>query len=105
MPWFRTAAVILAPNAPLRAMAEVTGVTGSGVPFDNRQSSLAAMEVMLSGPDAIFPPFGRGGSASGNTLGFVYAFADTATPGTSMPAQGQTLQITQNPALFTLIGT
>ena len=84
-------------------MSGNTGVTGGGQPFGNLQLSVAVTEATpLSG---IFPSGGGGGSALGDTLGFVYDFAGNFTPGTSLIPQGQLLSINQNTALFSLIGT
>jgi microcystin-dependent protein len=72
-------------------------------PFDNQQPALAVTEVMtLSG---IFPSGGGGGSATGDTLGFVYDFAGNFQPGDSLFLQGQLLSISANPVLFDLLGT
>jgi microcystin-dependent protein len=80
-----------------------TGVTGSGLPFDNMQPSLVVTEVIpLTG---IFPSIGPGGFASGDTLGFVYSFAGNFAPGGTINAQGQLLPIVQNTAVLSLLGT
>lgn len=79
-----------------------TGITGSGLPFDNMQPSLVVTEVLpLSG---IYPSR-DGGFALGDTLGFVYGFAGNFAPGGTIGAQGQLLPISQNTALFSLLGT
>lgn len=84
------------------ALAATTGLTGGGQPFDNLQPSLGVTEAMpLSG---IFPSSG-GGSALGDTLGFVYDFSGNFAPGTSDAEQGQLLSIASNTALFSLLGT
>lgn len=83
-------------------LAATTGLTGGGQPFDNLQPSLDVTEAMpLSG---IFPS-SSGGSATGDTLGFVYDFSGNFAPGTSAAAQGQLLSIASNAALFDLLGT
>jgi microcystin-dependent protein len=45
-----------------------------------------------------------GGGAVGMTLGFVYSFGGGFVPGTTFNANGQTLSIVQNTALFALLG-
>ena len=85
------------------ARAGTTGLTGGGQPFDNLQPSLAVTEAIpLFG---IFPSNGGSGSALGDTLGFVYDFAGDFAPGDSLAAQGQTLPISPNTPLFSLLGT
>ncbi len=74
----------------------------SAQPFSNLQPYLAITEVTLS--TGIFPSNGSG-SANGDTLGFVYDFAGNFAPGTSFLTQGQSLAISQNTALFSLLGT
>ncbi len=63
-------------------------LAGSGQPFDNLQPSLAVTELMLS--HGLFPSRDESGSAFGGTLGFVYDFAGSALPGTTLAANGQT---------------
>jgi microcystin-dependent protein len=58
---------------------------------------------MLS--NGVFPSRDQPGTAFGGTLGFVYDFAGADLPGTTLAANGQTLSINQNAALFTLLGT
>lgn len=80
-----------------------TGITGSGQPFDNMQPSLVVTQVLpLSG---LYPPRDPGGDAFGGTLGFVYNFAGNFAPSGTLSAQGQLLPISQNTALFSLLGT
>jgi microcystin-dependent protein len=84
------------------AQAQTTGTTGGGQPFNNMQPSLAVTEVIPM--FGIFPPR-DGGSATGDTLGFVYDFAGNFAPGGSTMAQGQILPISSNTAVFSLLGT
>ncbi len=51
-----------------------------------------------------FPVTRRVGSALGGTLGFVYDFAGSALPGTTLAANGQLLPVGPTP-LFSLLGT
>ena len=85
------------------AHAQTTGSTGLSQPFNNMQPSLVVTEVLpMSG---IFPSRGDGGSAMGDTLGFVYNFAGFFAPGYSAMALGQLMPINQNQAEFSLLGT
>ena len=96
-------AALIAACASTVALGDTTGLTGSGLPFDNLQPSLAVTEALpLYG---IYPSRSGGGSASGDMLGFVYDFAGNFAPGGSLAAQGQLLSINQNTALFSLLGT
>src|SRR6266480_845929 len=89
-------------SASSTALAAVTGLTGGGQPFDNMQPSLAVTQVT---PLAGIYPTSVSGFPSGDTLGFIYDFAGNFAPGTSLPALGQLQTISQNTALFSLIGT
>jgi len=74
-------------------------------PFDNREPSLALNYLIsLTG---IFPSQGGGGSVDPNTpyLGEVMAFAGNFAPGGWLFCNGQLLPISQNQALFSLLGT
>lgn len=77
-----------------------TGPAGGGLPIDNRQPSLAlSYAIVVSGqyPSSAYSPI--------STLGEVIAFAgDYAPPGT-MFADGRSLLVSQEPALFSLLGT
>jgi microcystin-dependent protein len=85
------------------AMSGNTGSTGGGLPFDNYQTSLAV--TMVTPQLGVFPSGGGGGSAIGDTLGFIYDFAGNFPPGSGFLLQGQTLSISANDVLFALIGT
>ena len=80
----------------------MTGFTGGGQPFDNMQPSLPLTE--FSALNGIYPTQGGGGGAV-NTLGSVRMFAGNFGPGGSPLDQGQLLPISQNTALFSLLGT
>jgi microcystin-dependent protein len=73
----------------------------SGQPFDNLQPSLAVTELMLS--HGVFPSFDESEQALGGTLGFVYDFAGSSLPGTTLAANGQVFPVGQNNALFALL--
>lgn len=87
-------------------MAALLAASGSATaavqPFNNLQPSLAVTEVI--NPTGIYPSQG-GGSAMGDMLGFVYGFAGTYAPGSTLSALGQVLPINQNQALFSILGT
>jgi len=74
-------------------------------PFDNREPSLA-LNYLIS-LEGIFPSQGGGGSVDPNTpyLGEVMAFAGNFAPGGWLFCNGQLLPISQNQALFSLLGT
>jgi len=72
-------------------------------PFDNFQPSLAL--TIVTPTSGIFPSGGGGGSATGDTLGFVYYFAGNFAPAGSITTAGQLLSITSNSVLFDLLGT
>src|SRR5262245_20164812 len=87
------------------AIAQTTGTTGGGSPFDNQQPSLAVTQFMQR--SGIFPvdaATNPGGGAIGMTLGFVLGFGGGFTPGSTLNANGQLLSIQQNTALFSLLG-
>ena len=89
-------------SASTTALAAVTGLTGGGQPFDNMQPSLVVTEVT---PFSGVYPSRDSGTPSGDTLGFIYDFAGNFAPGSSLAAQGQLQSISQNTALFSLLGT
>lgn len=93
------AALATTPNA---ALADVTGTTGSGVPFDTYQPSLV-MNYLIS-LDGIFPAR-DGGPPNGKFLGEVTPFAGNFAPSGWAMANGQLMSIAQNTALFSILGT
>src|SRR5262245_36990727 len=88
--------------APAGSAAEVTGTTGSSVPFSTQQPSLV-MNYLIS-LDGIFPAR-DGGPPNGKFLGEVTPFAGNFAPSGWAMANGQLLTISQNTALFALLGT
>jgi microcystin-dependent protein len=99
-------------KASLRACTAIIAMAGlpaawadtPGQPFTNIQPSLALTEVTPTGAGGVFPSFTSGG-ALGNTDGFIYNFAGNYAPSGSVYANGQTLPITGNSAVFSLMGT
>lgn len=89
-------------NASNAVLAANVGMTGGGQPFDNMQPSLAVTEVIPM--QGIFPSRDSG-SAMGDTLGFVYQFAGNYAPGGTAFARGQLVPISQNTAVFSILGT
>lgn len=87
----------------LTALFAVSGSAAADVlPFTNLQPSLVVTEVV--NPTGIFPSRDSGGNATGDMLGFVYDFAGNFAPGKTIIAQGQLLSLSQNTALFSLLG-
>jgi microcystin-dependent protein len=78
-------------------------VGGSGLPFDNHEPSLALTYLIsLTG---IFPSHDGGVPDGEQILGEVMAFAGDFAPKGWAKAEGQLLSISQNQALFSLLGT
>jgi microcystin-dependent protein len=84
------------------AIAGETGVTGGGAPISNYQASLVMTQTMQL--EGIFPSRESGGVAS-NTLGTVHTFAGNFGPFGGPQANGQLFSISQNTALFSVLGT
>jgi microcystin-dependent protein len=86
----------------------VTGTTGGGQPVTDDQPSLALNYLIATDPAVdIFPPDTGGGgfNADSPTLGEIVAFAGNFAPTGWTLADGRTLSIIQNTALFSLLGT
>jgi len=96
------AALLALAWSPVEALGDVTGTTGSGQPFSTAQPSLA-MTYLIS-LNGIFPAR-DGGPPSGQVLGEMSPFAGTFAPARWAMANGQLLPISQNTALFALLGT
>ncbi len=92
---------------PLGAVAqEMTGPTGGGMPHPNMQPSLGVAHIIAT--EGIFPSRGlTGGAGSGTSpfLGQIRQFAGNFAPRGWEFADGQLIQVEQNPALFSLLGT
>src|SRR4051812_9072073 len=80
------------------AFGDVTGTTGSGVPIDTYQPSLA-MNYLIS-LQGVFPT--SSGVPNQQFLGEVTPFAGNFAPSGWALANGQLLSINQNTALFSL---
>ncbi len=97
----RTALITMAALVAMPAMATtvVTGSAGGGQPVSNYQPSLVLSQVVQS--QGIFPRRDIDAGA-GAVMGMVRTFAwDFGTP----KAQGQLIPISQNTALFSILGT
>ena len=82
----------------------VTGVTGSNLPFDNMGPSTALNYIIAV--NGIFPPRDSGSTVSSDPfIGEVSLFAGNFAPGGWMFCNGQLLSISQNTALFSILGT
>lgn len=80
----------------------VTGVTGGGQPVSNMHPSLALRPLIAT--SGVFPGRdGSGGSAA--FIGQVANFAGNFDPAGWAEADGRTLSIAQNTALFSILGT
>ncbi|HSN21531.1 MAG TPA: IPTL-CTERM sorting domain-containing protein [Usitatibacter sp.] len=98
----RPALLALAGLAAIGAAQAQTGATGGDQPFGNYQPTVNLTEaVMMTG---LFPSQGGSGSASGATIGFIYPFAGNYAPSGSANASGQSVLISMNTALFSVLG-
>ncbi len=82
--------------------AGVTGSTGGGQPFSNLQPSLPVERLIAT--SGVFQSQG-GNSGSEAFIGEVASFAGNFVPSGWAEADGQLLQISQNIALFSILGT
>jgi microcystin-dependent protein len=80
-----------------------TGTAGGGAPFGNQQPTLTVTQAIMT--TGIFPSSGSGSTTFGATLGFIYPFAGAFAPEGSIDASGQSLVLSGNVALFSLLGT
>ncbi|HKD35706.1 MAG TPA: tail fiber protein [Pirellulales bacterium] len=93
----------LAPHSHTLPGGGNTGLTGGGLPFNNMQPSLTLHNIIaLTG---IFPSQGGGGSLDEPMLGQIELFAGNFAPSGWAFADGQILPISQNTALFSILGT
>lgn len=80
-----------------------TGIEGGGQVQTNMQPTLALHYIIAE--QGIFPPRDGGGSDEEPLLGQIQLFAGNFAPGGWAFCEGQTLSISQNTALFSLLGT
>lgn len=87
------------------ADGDVTGTTGASQPLNNVQPSLAINYLVAT--EGIFPPRegGRGFFDNVPFLGQITQFAGDFAPKGWVIANGQTMSIAQNQALFSILGT
>ena len=83
--------------------AGITGSTGGSQPFDNMQPSLALNYFIPT--QGIFPSREGVFGAGEQTIASVRMFAGNFTPGASAATDGHLINISQNTALFSLLGT
>ncbi|HEY2147198.1 MAG TPA: tail fiber protein, partial [Pirellulales bacterium] len=82
----------------------VTGATGGNLPFDNMGPSTALNYIIAV--NGIFPPRDSGSTVSSDPfIGEVSLFAGNFAPSWWMLCNGQLLSISQNTALFSILGT
>ncbi|MGZ0171721.1 MAG: tail fiber protein, partial [Planctomycetales bacterium] len=79
-----------------------TGIAGNDQPYDNSQPSLALNYVIVT--QGVFPSPGNPGTDQ-PFLGEIKAFAGNFAPTGTAFADGSVLSISQNTALFSLLGT
>ena len=93
------------PTVSLSNSQAPNGLGNSVQPFDNREPSLALNYIIAL--NGIFPSRDGGGGVDPNTpfLGEVMPFAGTFAPSGWALCNGQILSISQNTALFALLGT
>ena len=81
----------------------ITGTTGGNQPFNNMQPSSVLNYIVAT--TGIFPSQGGSGSTDEPMLGQVALFAGGFAPSGWAFADGQLLSISQNSALFSILGT
>ncbi len=85
------------------AMAGETGVTGGGAPISNYQASLVMTQSLQT--TGIFPSRDCSNCSAVNTLGTIHTFAGNFGPFAEPRATGELFTISQNTALFSIMGT
>jgi len=85
------------------AAAQVTGPAGGNQPFDNYQPAVAITQIVTD--QGIFPCRDCEEAVASNTLATMRMFAGNFGVAGSPTANGQLLAISQNTALFSLLGT
>jgi microcystin-dependent protein len=91
----------LPPHDHTFAGGGVTTTTGAGVPFDNREPSLALTSMIAV--NGVFPT--PGSPVTHAFIGEIDEFAGNFAPGGFLPADGRLLSISEYAALFAIIGT
>ena len=89
------------------AAAATTGSAGQGSPFSTYQAGLVVNQVLTvqgNYPQRYLTGPGLNAIANDDTLASITMFAGSFAPRGSYAAQGQTLPIAQNAALFSLLG-
>jgi microcystin-dependent protein len=71
--------------------------------INDQQPYLALTRAFVT--QGVFPPRGSGGGGTGVTLDMVRTYGFNFAPGGTLLAQGQILPISQNTAVFSLVGT
>jgi microcystin-dependent protein len=85
------------------AMAATTGVTGQGAPINNYQPSIVLTQSLQT--VGIFPTRDCSLCGAVSTLGTIHTFAGAYGPYGQPLANGQLNSISQNTALFSIMGT
>src|SRR5690349_3289438 len=83
--------------------AQVTGPAGGGQPFDNYQPAVAITQIVTT--QGIFPCRDCAGATASNTIGSMRMFAGNFGVAGYPTANGQLQAISQNTALFSILGT
>lgn len=85
------------------ALAETTGPAGGGQPFNNYQPAVAITQMITT--QGIFPCRDCPGAVASNNIGAIRMFAGNFGVAGTPLAQGQLQPISQNTALFSILGT
>jgi len=83
--------------------AQVTGPAGGSQPFDNYQPAVAITQIVTT--QGIFPCRDCAGATASNTIGTMRMFAGNFGVAGEPTANGQLNPISQNTALFSILGT
>jgi len=83
--------------------AQVTGPAGGSQPFDNYQPAVAITQIVTT--QGIFPCRDCADATASNTIGTMRMFAGNFGVAGQPTANGQLLPISQNTALFSILGT
>jgi microcystin-dependent protein len=83
--------------------AQVTGPAGGNQPFNNYQPAVAITQIVTT--QGIFPCRDCPGATASNTIGTMRMFAGNFGVAGQPTANGQLIPISQNTALFSILGT